>query len=93
MVSGLFSTVWRYAVDEVLWLIGCHFSFFVDLFRADEEAARRSELEKIKREMDNQIEELKDDLDAEKSARTKAEKQRRELSEVKEYSIPDFSFK
>lgn len=32
--------------------------------------------------MDNQIEELKEDLEAEKSARTKAEKQRRELGEV-----------
>ena len=56
---------------------------YVHLFsRADEEAARRSELEKVKREMDNQIEELKEDLEAEKSARTKAEKQRRELGEV-----------
>lgn len=76
-----------------MWLRGCLLSFFFDLFRADEEAARRSELEKIKREMDNQIEELKDDLDAEKSARTKAEKQRRELSEVKEHSVPGFSLK
>ena len=32
--------------------------------------------------MENQIEELRDDLEAEKGARTKAEKQRRELSEV-----------
>ena len=52
-------------------------------FRADEESARRSELEKTKRELDNQLEELKEDLEAEKSARTKAEKQRRELGEVK----------
>ena len=34
--------------------------------------------------MENQIEELKEDLDSEKSARTKAEKQRRELGEVME---------
>ena len=32
--------------------------------------------------MDNQLEELKEDLDVEKSARAKAEKQKRELSEV-----------
>ena len=32
--------------------------------------------------MENQIEELREDLDSEKSARTKAEKQRRELGEV-----------
>jgi len=34
--------------------------------------------------MENQIEELREDLDSEKSARTKAEKQRRELGEVME---------
>ena len=34
--------------------------------------------------MENQIEELKEDLDSEKTARTKAEKQRRELGEVME---------
>ena len=50
--------------------------------RVDEESSKRSDLEKVKREMENQIEELRDDLEAEKSARTKAEKQRREHSEV-----------
>ena len=50
--------------------------------RADEESAKRSELEKVKREMENQLEELKEDLEVEKNARTKAEKQRRELGEV-----------
>ena len=58
------------------------FSFFPR--RVDEESSKRSELEKLKREMENQIEELKEDLDSEKSARTKAEKQRRELGEVTE---------
>ena len=33
--------------------------------------------------MENQIEELREDLETEKSARTKAEKQRRELGEVR----------
>ena len=51
-------------------------------FRADEESAKRSELEKTKRELDNQLEELREDLEAEKNARTKAERQRRELGEV-----------
>ena len=56
------------------------FSFFPR--RVDEESSKRSESEKLKREMENQIEELKEDLDSEKTARTKAEKQRRELGEV-----------
>ena len=59
-----------------------HDSNWIFLCRADEESAKRTELEKVKREMDNQIEELREDLEAEKNARTKAEKQRRELSEV-----------
>lgn len=58
------------------------FSYFSR--RVDEESSRRSELEKTKREMESQIEELKEDLDTEKVARTKAEKQRRELGEVME---------
>lgn len=57
----------------------------LNLYRVDDESAKRSELEKVKREMENQIEELKDDLEAEKSVRTKVEKQKRELSEVTEY--------
>ena len=62
------------------------------LCRADEESAKRTELEKVKREMDNQIEELREDLEAEKGARTKAEKQRRELGEVMQTSNLDSVF-
>lgn len=62
----------------------CMFCFSLFPCRVDEESSKRSELEKLKREMENQIEELKEDLDSEKSARTKAEKQRRELGEVME---------
>ena len=36
----------------------------------------------MKRELENQIEELKEDLDAEKGSRVKAEKQRKATSEV-----------
>jgi len=60
------------------------FCFSFSPRRVDEESSKRSELEKLKREMENQIEELKEDLDSEKTARTKAEKQRRELGEVME---------
>lgn len=52
------------------------------IFRFDEETAKKIELEKIKRELEIQVDELKEDLDVEKSARVKAEKQKRELSEV-----------
>ena len=50
--------------------------------RVDEESARRSELEKKKRELENQVEELKEDVEAEKAGRAKEEKKRRELAEV-----------
>ena len=50
--------------------------------RVDEETARRTDLEKVRRELDNQVEELREDLDVEKSARLKVEKQKRELAEV-----------
>lgn len=50
--------------------------------RFDEESAKRTELEKVRRELEIQVDELKEDLEAEKSSRTKAEKQRRELEQV-----------
>ena len=50
--------------------------------RVDEETAKRTDLEKVRRELDNQVEELKEDVEVERSARSKVEKQKRELSEV-----------
>ena len=52
--------------------------------RADEENARRNEVEKIKRELEIQVDELKEDLETEKAARAKAESSKRTLSEVRE---------
>lgn len=45
------------------------------------------------REMQNQLQELAEDLDTEKEARVKAEKQKKDLNEVMywfEFSWPDF---
>lgn len=52
------------------------------LFRVDAETNKRLELERNIRELENRIEELNEDLDAEKASRAKAEKQRKETSEV-----------
>lgn len=57
-------------------------SVLISFLRADEETNKRLELERTKRELENQIEELKEDLEAEKSSRVKAEKQRKSTSEV-----------
>ena len=50
--------------------------------RVDAETNKRLELERSIRELENKIEELTEDFDAEKASRTKAEKQRKEISEV-----------
>lgn len=52
------------------------------LLRVDAETNKRLELERNIRELENRIEELNEDLDAEKASRAKAEKQRKETSEV-----------
>lgn len=52
------------------------------LSRVDAETNKRLELERNIRELENRIEELNEDLDAEKASRAKAEKQRKETSEV-----------
>lgn len=49
--------------------------------RAEEEAAARSKLEKDNRELQAQLQEMQDDLDAEKDTRLKVEKQRRQLND------------
>lgn len=51
-------------------------------FRGDEEAAKRSDLEKQRRELQVQLDELKEDYEAERTARERTEKHRRELAEV-----------
>lgn len=50
-------------------------------YRCDEEIAAKAQIQKTVREIETNIVELQEDLEAEKSARTKAEKQKRDLNE------------
>ena len=50
--------------------------------RAEEETAARGKLEKENRELQAQLQETQDDLESEKDARQKVERQRRQLNEV-----------
>lgn len=49
--------------------------------RIEEEAAQKNMAQKKIRELEAQLSELQEDLDLERAARTKAEKQRRDLGE------------
>ena len=51
--------------------------------RAEEEAAGRARAEKEKRDLQVLLQETQDDLEAEKEARVKVEKMRRQLNEVR----------
>lgn len=50
--------------------------------RADEEGVSRQNINKQMRELSNQLQELQEDLEAEREARNKAEKLKRDLNEV-----------
>ena len=50
--------------------------------RLEEEIAARAKLDKEKRDLLVQLQELQDDLDAEREAKGKVEKQRKQLAEV-----------
>ena len=50
--------------------------------RAEEEVASKMSTQKQVREMESTLQDIQEDLDAEKEARNKAEKQKRDLSEV-----------
>lgn len=52
------------------------------MYRAEEETAARVKLEKENRELHSQLQETQDDLESEKDARQKVERQRRQLNEV-----------
>ena len=52
------------------------------LLRADDEQGSKTTTQKQLREVTNQMQELQEDLEAEREARTKAEKQKRDLNEV-----------
>lgn len=49
--------------------------------RVEEEVAAKVTFQKQIREMESQLQEVQEDLDAEKEARNKAEKQKRDLGE------------
>lgn len=51
--------------------------------RAEEEASNRAKLEKEKRELQASLQETQDDLESEREGRVKAEKQRRQLNDVR----------
>lgn len=59
-------------------------SFF--FFRVEEEGAAKSTFQKQLRDLQTQMQELQEDLDAEKEARNKAEKLKRDLNEVGIYN-------
>ena len=51
------------------------------MMKVDEEAAGKANAQKALREMETQLSEVVEDLEAEKDARNKAEKQKRDLNE------------
>lgn len=51
------------------------------MVRVDEEAAGKASSQKALRELESQLTELQEDLEAEKAARSKAERQKRDLNE------------
>lgn len=53
------------------------------VFRIDEEVAAKNAAQKALRELENQHEELREDLDQEKELRNRAEKNKRDLGEVR----------
>lgn len=55
-------------------------------FRGEEEGAAKSTFQKQLRDLQTQMQELQEDLDAEKEARNKAEKLKRDLNEVGIYN-------
>lgn len=54
----------------------------MNVFSAEEESVGKAATMKQVREIQNQIQELQEDLDAERESRNKAEKQKRDISEV-----------
>lgn len=51
------------------------------MVRVDEEGASKASAQKALRELESQLTELQEDLEAEKAARSKAERQKRDLNE------------
>ncbi len=57
-------------------------------FRVEEEVTQRTTVQKQMRELENQVQEVSEDLETEKEARNKAEKQKRDLGEVSSFHLP-----
>jgi myosin protein heavy chain len=53
------------------------------LFRVEEEVVERTTFQKKMRETESLLADIREDLEAEKEARVKAEKQKRDLGEVR----------
>ena len=51
----------------------------IDRFRVEDEASNRTVFQKQLREAESQLQELNEDLETEKEARNRAEKQKRDL--------------
>lgn len=60
-----------------------HLDIFIFINRTDEEVAAKTATGKQMRDLSNQLQEITEDLDVEKESRHKAEKQKRDLSEVR----------
>ena len=59
--------------------------------RVEEEVSAKTAVAKQVREVESQLQELQEDIEAEREARNKAEKQRRDLGEVRNTSTLHFS--
>ena len=59
-----------------------NFNFRVVGFRVEEEVTQKATAIKRSRELENQLQEIQEDLESEKTARSKVERQKRDLGEV-----------
>lgn len=66
-------------IDSVEITFNCN---VLQTYRVEEEGAAKSTFQKQLRDLQTQMQELQEDFDAEKEARNKAEKLKRDLNEV-----------
>ena len=56
-------------------------------YRVEEEVTVKTTFQKQLRELESQLQEVQEDLEAEKEARNKAEKQKRDMGEVRMWQL------
>jgi len=62
----------------------CGIKVFLSWFsRVEEEVTQKTSVIKRSRELENQLQEMQEDLESEKTARSKVERQKRDLGEVR----------